>query len=178
MEDSRIGVWLIGAKRGGGVDGHPRFGRPEEGDSLGDIGLVSQLPQFRRLGLIDWERLVVGGHDIRRAPLLDGAVRMAQESRHTALPAWSRNAATNWSRSTVAFGRARFSASARRSPLWPTADVPRDETPREAIARLGRDMAEFVRAEGLAHLMVVNVASTEPAVDASNLPPSWAELER
>ena len=55
---------------------------------------------------------------------------------------------------------------------------PRDETPREAIARLGGDMAEFVRAEGLGHLVVVNVASTEPPVDASALPSSWAELER
>ena len=42
--------------------------------------------------------------------------------------------------------------------------------PARPIARVGRDMAEFVRSEGLAHLIVVNVASTEPAVDASNLP--------
>jgi myo-inositol-1-phosphate synthase len=39
-------------------------------------------------------------------------------------------------------------------------------------------MAEFVRAEELSHLVVVNVASTEPPVDASNIPPTWGGLER
>ena len=28
------------------------------------------------------------------------------------------------------------------------ADLPRGETPRQAVARLGRDMADFVRSEG------------------------------
>ena len=39
-------------------------------------------------------------------------------------------------------------------------------------------MAEFVENEKLSHLIVVNVASTEPPVNASKLPTSWAELER
>ena len=38
-------------------------------------------------------------------------------------------------------------------------------------------MAGFVRAAGLKHLIVVNVASTEPPVDLASIPPTWAELE-
>ena len=56
-------------------------------------------------------------------------------------------------------------------------DLPQNETSRECIDRLGADMGAFVREEGLSHLVVVNVASTEPPVDASLLPSRWEELE-
>ena len=52
----------------------------------GPTGLVSQLPQFQGLGLVDWDRLVIGGHEIRGAGLFDECQRMARESRHAALP--------------------------------------------------------------------------------------------
>jgi myo-inositol-1-phosphate synthase len=39
-------------------------------------------------------------------------------------------------------------------------------------------MAEFAKSHGLRHVVVVNVASTEPFVDKSALPPTWAELAR
>ncbi len=54
-------------------------------------------------------------------------------------------------------------------------DLPHDETPRRTIERLAGDMAEFVRAEKIGHLVVVNVSSTEPAADVSRLPSTWAE---
>ena len=57
-------------------------------------------------------------------------------------------------------------------------DIPRDETPREAIERLARDMNQFVADEKIERLVVVNISSTEPAVDVSQLPASWAELDR
>ncbi len=55
--------------------------------------------------------------------------------------------------------------------------VPRNEKACEAIARLQRDMSNFAEREGLAHVVVVNVASTEPAVNTPGLPKTWAELE-
>ena len=57
-------------------------------------------------------------------------------------------------------------------------ELPRNETPRQIVDRLGRDMAEFARAEQLSHVVVVNVASTEPRVDLVPLPPTWPELAR
>ncbi len=141
-------------------------------------GLVGQLPQFERLRLIDWRRLVVGGHEIRRTALFDECLRMARESRHAALL----DVAEECRRELEEIdGRIRPGTIFGVGPTITAladADVPRDETPGQAVDRLGRDMAEFAAAEKLSHLVVVNVASTEPAVDASHLPPSWAELER
>jgi myo-inositol-1-phosphate synthase len=140
-------------------------------------GLTSQLPQFGQLGLVDWQRLVVGGHDIRRAPLLDGVAQIAGESR-TALPAVVEQCRDELDQIDRRIRPGTILGVGQTIAALADADLPREETPREAIARVGRDMAEFVRAEGLAHLVVVNVASTEPAVDASHLPPSWQEMEK
>ena len=46
-----------------------------------DAGLVSQLPQFETLKMVDWKDLVVGGHEIRDVKLFDEARRMWTESR-------------------------------------------------------------------------------------------------
>ena len=48
--------------------------------------------------------------------------------------------------------------------------IPREETPREAVARVQNDLRRFVESHGLEHLVVVNVASTEPPVDPTSLP--------
>jgi myo-inositol-1-phosphate synthase len=176
MADSHVGVWLIGAK--GGVASTAILGLAGLKRGLTDsVGLTSQLPLFGKLGLIDWERFVVGGHDIRRTPLLAEIARMAGESRTamTVLVEQCRDELGQIDRRIrlgTIFGVGRTIAGLA------DADVPRNETPREAIARVGHDMAEFVRSEGLAHLIVVNVASTEPAVDVSALPTRWAEFEK
>jgi myo-inositol-1-phosphate synthase len=177
MEDARIGVWLIGTK--GGVASTAILGLLALKKGLAArVGLVSELPQFQQLGLADWSRLVVGGHEIRRTGLFDEALRMARESREAGL------------RDVVEGCRAELDEiDGRIRPgtilgVGPTIagladeDVPRNETPHAAIARLRGDLTAFVAAEGLAHLVVVNVASTEPAADVSSLPPNWAELER
>jgi myo-inositol-1-phosphate synthase len=56
-------------------------------------------------------------------------------------------------------------------------DIPGDETPREAVERLKADMRGFAEVEGLDHVTVVNVASTEPRVDLDQLPQTWHELQ-
>ena len=177
MEEGRIGVWLIGTK--GGVASTAILGLAALKRGLAPMtGLVGQLPQFERLRLINWRRLVVGGHEIRRTALFDECLRMARESRHAALL----DVAEECRRELEEIdGRIRPGTIFGVGPTITAladADVPRDETPGQAVDRLGRDMAEFAAAEKLSHLVVVNVASTEPAVDASHLPPSWAELER
>ncbi len=200
MANSRVGIWLIGAK--GGVASTAILGLAALKRGLvGPVGLVSQLPQFGQLGLADWDRFVVAGHEIRGALLVDEVLRMARESRHTALPglvepcreeleqidARIRPGTILGVGQTIAaladWGEKGDSPHLPERPEGCFAQmgtVPffASETPRQAIARLGGDMAEFVRAEQLSHLVVVNVASTEPAVDTSNLPPTWGELER
>ena len=76
----RVGIWLIGAK--GGVASTAIVGLAALRRGLvGTQGLVSQLPLFQASGLVDWDRLVVAGHDIRRASLVDEAMRLVDESR-------------------------------------------------------------------------------------------------
>jgi myo-inositol-1-phosphate synthase len=50
------------------------------------------------------------------------------------------------------------------------------ESPRQAIERIQSDLKAFAAAEKLDHTIVVNVASTEPAVDPAALPSRWSEL--
>ena len=176
MADSYIGVWLIGAK--GGVASTAILGLAAlKGGLIESVGLVSQLPQFGNLGLIGLDRLIVGGHDIRRAPLLDGVTRMAGESR-TALAALVEQCRSELEQIDRRIRPGTILGVGETIAALADDDVPPGKLPREAIARLGRDMAEFARRDGLAHVVVVNVASTEPAVDASGLPTNWAELER
>jgi myo-inositol-1-phosphate synthase len=176
MGDSHVGVWLIGAK--GGVASTAILGITALKRGLTDsVGLASQLPQFEKLGLIDWGRLVVGGHDIRRAPLLAEVARMAGESR-TAMTVLVEQCRDELEQIDRRIRPGTIFGVGPTIAALADADVPPDETPREAIARIGRDMAEFVRVEALAHLIVVNVASTEPAIDVSALPVSWAEFDK
>ncbi|MFZ1935931.1 MAG: inositol-3-phosphate synthase [Thermoguttaceae bacterium] len=176
MANSHVGVWLIGAK--GGVAATAVLGLSALKRGLTDsVGLATQLPQFAKLGFIDWERLVVGGHDIRRVPLLAEVARMAGESR-TAMTVLVEQCREELEQIDRRLRPGTIFGVGQTIAALADGDVPREETPREAIARLGRDMAEFVRTEGLAHLIVVNVASTEPAADASGLPAGWAEFEK
>jgi myo-inositol-1-phosphate synthase len=176
MTDSHVGVWLIGAK--GGVASTAILGLVAlKKDLTESVGLMSQLPQFRQLGLVDWKRLVVGGHDIRRVPLFQCVAQMAEQSR-TALGGVAEKCRDELAEIDRRIRPGTIFGVGEKITSLADADVPRDETPREAIARVGRDMAEFVRTEGLDHLIVVNVASTEPATDALSLPTSWAEFEK
>ena len=166
MANSRVGIWLIGAK--GGVASTAILGLAALKRGLvGPVGLVSQLPQFGQLGLADWDRFVVAGHEIRRAALVDEAMRMARESRHPALPGIVEQCRAELEEIDARIRPGTILGVGKTIAALADWELPQGETPRQAVARLGRDMAEFVRAEELSHLVVVNVASTEPAVDAS-----------
>ena len=56
-------------------------------------------------------------------------------------------------------------------------ELPRGETPRKIVNRLQGDLRQFQQREGADHLIVVNVASTEPARQLPALPITWAELQ-
>jgi myo-inositol-1-phosphate synthase len=57
------------------------------------------------------------------------------------------------------------------------ADIPQGETPRQSVERLKADMKAFAQTEGLEHVTVVNVASTEPPVEPDLIPQTWDGLE-
>jgi myo-inositol-1-phosphate synthase len=176
MGDSRVGIWLIGAK--GGVASTAILGLVAlKRGLIGPEGLTTQLPQFQQLGLADWGDFVVAGHEIRNLSLFGEAMRMATENR-VAPVALVEQCREELEQIDVRIRPGTIQNVGPTIAALADNSVPRNETPRQAIARLQRDMADFVEAERLAHLVVVNVASTEPPVDASSLPPSWAELDR
>ena len=80
MADRKVGVWFLGAL--GGVATTATLGIVALRKGLiGNQGLVSQLPLFAELGLVDWDELVIGGHDIRQSTLFDEALKLANISR-------------------------------------------------------------------------------------------------
>ncbi len=176
MGKAKLGVWLIGAK--GGVASTALVGLCGLKKGLvGTTGLVSELPQFRELAWADWADFAVGGHEIRDVRLVDEAQKLARESRA-------------FEAELVAQCQDEFEAIEQEirpgtvCNVGPTIaalaseQIASEETPREAIARVQGDLRRFAESRGLEHVVVVNVASTEPATDAGALPSSWAELER
>ncbi len=172
----RIGIWLIGAR--GGVASAALTGLIALAKGLRPpTGLVSALAPFARLKLADWSSFVVGGHEIRDVRLIDEVLRLVNESRAL-------------DRDLVEQCREEFEAiDARIKPgtiigvgstieAFAGKRVPRRESPRAAVARIQADLRAFVAAERLSHLIVVNVASTEPAVDPESLPATWKDLEK
>ncbi|MCS7306244.1 MAG: inositol-3-phosphate synthase [Thermoguttaceae bacterium] len=175
MTKHRIGVWLIGAQ--GGVATTTIVGCAALARGLVEpIGLVSALEPFRRLGLIGWDRLVFAGHEIRKTQLYEEAMHLVRESR--ALEASVVEAVRDDLEAVdrrIRFGTVYRVGAAIEKLASP--EVPREGSARQIIKRLQADFTEFVQSEQLAHLVVVNVASTEPPADEAVLPKRWAELE-
>jgi len=173
---SRVGLWFIGAK--GGVATTAIVGLLALRRGLvGAEGLVSHLPQFRNLDLADWDRFVVGGHDIRRVSLVDETRRLMTESR-TVSPELFEQCREELEQIDRRLRPGTIQNVGPTIAALADWDLPADDTPRQTIDRLGRDMAEFVQLERLDHLVVVNAASTEAPVDTAGWPSRWAELEQ
>jgi myo-inositol-1-phosphate synthase len=175
MPPRRIGVWLIGAKGGVATTALTGLANLVRG-TIEPIGMVTALPPFDRLDLVRFEDMVVGGHDIRPGRLGDEARRMWTESR-AILPELLDQAADYL---------AAVEPRLRPGTVVAAGDKIRElaaesvaavvETPREAIARVRDDIEAFAAAAGVAHVVVVNVASTEPPV-ARPIPASYAEVD-
>ena len=168
MSQPRVGIWLIGAR--GGVATTALVGwsalrrRPAPA-----LGLVTALPQFARLPLAEWDEFVVGGHEIRKGSLLESAMRLMRDNRVL-------------DEALVGQCAADLEAVDRRirpGVLWGVgpaiealadADIPRDGSPRAAMRRIQTDLEEFAHREHVEHVIVVNVASTEPPADPAAVP--------
>ncbi|MDA1039849.1 MAG: inositol-3-phosphate synthase [Planctomycetota bacterium] len=172
---SRLGVWLIGAKGGVATTVMTGLAALQRG-AIDPVGLITATEPFAHLGLVGFSDIVVGGHDIRAGSLADEARRMWTDSR-AITPELLDGAAGFFADverrlrpgTLVAAGdRIRSLADAA------TANVV--ETPRQAIERVRADIEAFQQAEGLEHVIVVNVASTEPPPSLP-LPDDFAAVE-
>jgi myo-inositol-1-phosphate synthase len=176
MSHDSIGIWFIGAR--GGVAATATAGLLALQKQLADTtGLVTALPDFSRLDLAEWDRFIVGGHEIREGTLLDALDRLRTESR--VLDATVVEACRAELEEIDA--RIRPGSLANSGPTIGSLageamrDVA-DEPARETILRLQRDLREFQQATKANRIVVVNVASTEPATFDPPLPARWDQL--
>jgi len=176
MARPAIGIWLVGAR--GGVATTTIVGLAALERGLADtVGLVSGLPEFRPLKLADWSDFLVGGHEIRQVRLVDEAMKLANTSRALD-PKLIDKCRDELNRIDRRIRPGTIYKTGATIGQFASPQVPRRESPREAIQRLQSDLARFVKNNRLSHLIVVNLASTEPPVDLTAVPPSWAELEK
>lgn len=178
MAKPRLGLWLIGA-RGGvavtamtGLIAH-RLGLTD------DAGLVSQLPQFAHLPLAKWDDFVVGGHEIRTAPLVDELASLHRDSR----------VLTPELVAACQPELAKIDAEIRPGTLWNVgpriaelaapelAKTVNDRSARAAVERLKADLADFKQRHSLNTVVVLNVASTEAIPAPETWPQTWAAAE-
>ena len=173
----RVGIWFIGAK--GGVAATAQVGLIALGRGLvGNVGLVSELPQFQKLELAAWPDFVVGGHEIREGRLYDEALRMHTQSRAID-PAVLAACKDELEQTETRFRPGTLANVGPTIESFAASEL-RDsrETPAATIERLKADLREFAEREALEHVIVVNVASTEPEFDVSSLPTTWGDLEK
>ena len=178
MAEKQIGIWLVGAW--GGVSTTVAVGLSALQANLTEqTGLVTSRPPFNTLGLADWSQFVIGGHEIRETSYVREAARLEEQSgvfgpklleaTAESLRQFDRHVRTgtliNVGPSIEALAGAEAKAYA-------------DETPVAAVQRLRADIEQFRDQLGLDHVVVVNLASTEPKAAAPALPTDWTGLWR
>jgi myo-inositol-1-phosphate synthase len=175
MTRHRVGLWLVGAF--GGVGTTITLGLCALARGLADrTGLVTELPQFQDLPFPEPGDFVVGGHDIRASSFIESAEEFRRNSGVFEADWIGRcrdelAAATARIRPGTHFGAGRAISELGN---WDGAGRPR--TAREAVDRLAGDMAEFVESESVDHLVVLNVASTEPPFVPGDVHSRWDTL--
>lgn len=176
MRDRRVGLWLVGAFGGVGTTITLGLAALSRG-LIKSTGLVTALPAFQHLGLPDAADFVVGGHEIRRGSFLESAEEFQRNSGifEAELIAACRddlNAASARVRPGTKLG-----AGPTIAKLGTWGDEKPDRTAAQAIDRLGADLAAFADAEKLDHLIVLNVASTEPLFQPAAVHRDWEALK-
>ena len=177
MAQERIGIWLIGAW--GGVSTTAAIGLA--GLQLGlapETALVSALPKFQHLGCAGWSQFVVGGHEIRDTNYATEVAQLHEQSQvfgprlvegtAALLGEWDQN---------IRPGTLLNVGHTIEGFAGPRARETAGESAAAAIERISADITAFRTAHKLDHVVVVNLASTEPAF-TGEIPPTWAALSQ
>jgi myo-inositol-1-phosphate synthase len=176
MSERRIGLWLVGAF--GGVGTTITLGLAALARGLTQAtGLVTALPLFEGLDLPGPGEFIIGGHDIRRTSFAESAEEFRRNSGvfEPALIETCRNeleAASARVRPGTILGSG---PAIGRLSNWGQKTLAR--TAGEAIERIATDLTNFVADERLDHLIVLNVASTEPPFRTGDVHRTWPVLE-
>lgn len=178
MAKRKVGVWLIGAW--GGVATTVVVGLSALRKGLTQTtGLVTSLPAFSKLDLVQWDEITIGGHEIRDTSYSTEA-RVLVEKSHVF---------DEKTLASIASQLAKFDNNIKPGTLYnvgdkieslagPAAKKFRNETAAQAVARLAKDIQDFKKKEKLDRVIVVNVSSTEPPPPDDVKTWKWAEVQK
>lgn len=175
MTERRVGLWLIGAH--GGVGTTVALGLAAlKRRAMDSTSLVTALPLFDNLDLDQPAQFVLGGHDIRRTSYRQSV----QELQHRSnifepavvdacladLDEWSGNVRPG----TV------INAGSTIERLADLPEVHRVDSLSAALERIQTDLRDFRARQRLDQVVVINVASTEPPFELSDIHQSLDRL--
>lgn len=156
--DETVGIWFVGAR--GSLATTATLGLHALASRLaGTTGCVTELPEIRGPGLVGYDRLVTGGHDVTDLPLRKRADQLVAGD---VVPAGL----------VEQLAAELDAADARIRPGTRDAD---DQ--RATVTRLADDISAFAEQTGADRVVVVDVSSTEPPHDAGPDGASWSALE-
>lgn len=158
-ESDRTGVWIIGAR--GNVATSAIVGACGISDgTIGTTGMVTERAPCTDLELPPVEGFVFGGHDVRQTSLLTQATEMAQDG--TPNPATVEAVADELE--TIDHAVERGTAVNCGNAVDALADETLDGDLTSIIDEIQADISSFQRRHSLDQIVVVNLASTEPAL--------------
>ncbi len=173
----RFGIWFVGAYGGVATTTALGIAALRRGLTTG-TGLVTELAELRKLDLPRFDQLVLGGHDIRRTSYLESARELASKSGvfdeqlmracQSQFAEWDRNVRPGTVRGA---GRtvAKLGSWNGRGAAGSAADV---------VDRLSDDLRAFQADHRLAHVVVINLASTEPPFELDDTHQTWPRLSK
>jgi len=178
MARRKVGVWLIGAW--GGVATTVVVGLMALRRGLSDTtGLVTTRTPFDRIDLVQWDELVLGGHEIRETTFAAEAAALHRQSHVFAegvLPQIVEELADL--DQEIRPGTLHRVGPTIESLAGPKTLAFQKESAGQAVARLAADLQDFKKRKQLDQVIVVDVASTEPPVEDSVRQQSWSDISR
>ncbi len=178
MAKRKVGVWLVGAW--GGVATTVVVGLAALRKGLSDTtGLVTSLPPFAPLDLVQWDEIVIGGHEIRETTYSAEAQVLIEKS----------HVFNEKTLAGISSQLARFDRNIRPGTLYnvgakieslagPLALKTRNETASHVVARLAKDITEFKASHKLDRVIVMNVSSTEPPPPDEVRTWNWSDVQK
>ncbi len=169
----KTGIWLIGAR--GAVATTVSLGLAALQQRLiATTGLVTESPLFSGLDLVDWNQLVIGGHELGSGCLVQTAESLSATDRvfSPQLTAACRDhlaAIDARIRPGITFRSGAGIAGGEQA-------CGQIDSPRLGIEQVKQDLRTFVQEHDLDQVVVVLLASTEPETPLDSLPEHWGEL--
>ena len=172
----KVGVWMIGAC--GAVGSTVALGIASLHKRLiATTGLVTELPPFQDVELVDPGSIVVGGHEVRTNTFRDTLAELHTRS-DLFRPSVIHECASHLDRMQANIKAGTLCGSdATNEKLADRSGLTVERCPAEAVERLTADIIDFRRNHQLDRVVVVNVASSEPRPQEQAAHAQFAKLQ-